>query len=74
MTDEDVIQEYGQILTTELATEYGLWSDVDKDWWVLDTGEIFHTTSLAIARAQLHHIEKIHHNIQELNYAIQQIE
>ena len=53
---------------------YGLWSNIDKDWWVLGTGEIFHTTSLAVAQAQLHHIEGIHPNIQRLNYAIQQIE
>lgn len=55
----------GQILTAEPAAEYGLWSDVDEDWWVLGTGEVFHTTSRTIARAQLHHLAKWCHNLIE---------
>ena len=57
MTNEDIIQEYGQVLTAEPAAEYGVWATEKQMWYVLDTGEVFHTLSTAVATAQLQHVE-----------------
>lgn len=63
----------GQTLTAEPAVEYGIWSDIDEDWWVLGTGEVFHTTSPSIAAAQFRHLAKwCQHVVERSQYYVRE--
>jgi len=53
MQDETEIQGTLEMMETIV---YGLWHSEDKRWFILDNGEVFHTTSLPVAEVQMCHM------------------
>jgi len=55
---------------SDKQTIYGIQAIEKKLWYVLDTGEVFHTPHRAVAMAQLQHVK--YHCIPEYTYAVRE--